>query len=81
MELLTKTELWFFCRCATKAYLRSAKSEGMILYKPREKFLAAYPQFLYHVWHASIPLYGEVEAGLYWDNTLVTWLVENTPSL
>lgn len=76
-----KKNLSIFCRCSTKAYLQSAKSQGLILYKPPDEFLAVYPQSLYHVWRASIPLYGEVDAGLNWDNTLVKSLVETTLNL
>lgn len=70
-----------FGRDVIKAYIQSVKSQGLIVYNPPPRVFEFYPHFQDHLWRAFIPIYGEVEAGLYWYNTLMSWILENFPDL
>ena len=68
-------------RDVTKAYLQSHESKRLIFYDPPTEVFEHYAGNEDKIWKARVQLYGEVEAGLYWNKTLVPWLLDNFPEL
>ena len=74
-----KDPIHIMTRDVTKAYLQSNKSERLIFYAPPKEFFTTYPGNDDSIWKANIQVYGEVETGLYWNKTIVPWLLQNFP--
>lgn len=70
-------KLVFFRRDVTKAFLQSNPSKRMTYDCTPVQFSSFYPKRKYKIWLSMTQLYGDVEAGLYWNRTFIFWLGEN----
>jgi len=70
-------ELDIIVRDVTKAYLQSMPTKRLIYYRPPPEFFQMNPQLKDYVWKGLVQVYGDVEAGKYWNKTLVPWLCDN----
>ena len=77
----TDDKIVILTRDVTKAYLQSDSSQRLIFYKPPQEFFELFPGNINNIWKAVVQLYGDVEAGRYWNKTLVPWLLNNFPQL
>ena len=74
-------QLTLFTRDITKAFLQSMPSKRLIYYHPPVQFYEDYPSYKGKIWKGNTQLYGDVEAGLYWNRTFVPWLCNNIANL
>ena len=70
-------KLLFFTRDVTKAFLQSNPSQRLVYYEPPSEYYDLFPDSSTKIWRARTQLYGDVEAGLYWNRTFVPWLCNN----
>ena len=70
-------KLVFFTRDVTKAFLQSNPSQRLIYYRPPQEFYEKNKNAQGMIWLGKTQLYGDVEAGLYWNRTFISWLCAN----
>ena len=74
-------KIFFFTRDVTKAFLQSIPSKRLVYYQPPPQFYKHHPTEKGKIWKGITQLYGDVEAGLYWNRTFVPWLCGNIANL
>ena len=74
-------KIFFFTRDVTKAFLQSNPSKRLVYYQPPPQFYKHHPTEKGKIWKGLTQLYGDVEAGLYWNRTFVPWLCGNIANL
>lgn len=60
---------------------KSIPSKRLVYYQPPPDFFELYPELISQIWQGCTQLFGDVEAGLSWNNTFVPWLCQDVLDL